>query len=64
VTGKPSSFTPASHTHDYLPLTGGTLTGNLALGYTNQSTQPTTGIAILDTRSVNSTPGVGDNSVN
>ena len=31
VTGKPSSFTPASHTHDYLPLTGGNLTGSLAI---------------------------------
>ena len=29
VTGKPSSYTPASHSHDYLPLSGGTLTGLL-----------------------------------
>ena len=29
ITGKPSTFTPASHTHDYLPLSGGTLTGGL-----------------------------------
>ena len=29
VTGKPSSYTPASHSHDYLPLTGGTITGKL-----------------------------------
>ena len=27
ITSKPSSFTPASHTHDYLPLSGGTVTG-------------------------------------
>ena len=25
VSGKPSTFTPSSHTHSYLPLTGGTL---------------------------------------
>ena len=31
VTGKPSTFTPSSHTHDYLPLTGGTLTGQLTI---------------------------------
>ena len=29
VTGKPSSFTPASHTHPYLPLAGGTMTGTI-----------------------------------
>lgn len=28
VSGKPSTFTPSSHTHSYLPLTGGVLTGN------------------------------------
>ena len=27
VTGKPSTFTPASHSHSYLPLSGGTVTG-------------------------------------
>ena len=29
VTGKPSTFTPSSHTHSYLPLSGGTMTGGL-----------------------------------
>ena len=29
VTGKPSTYTPASHTHAYLPLTGGTTTGKV-----------------------------------
>ena len=33
ITGKPSTFTPASHTHSYLPLSGGTLTGNLTGQY-------------------------------
>ena len=31
VTGKPSTFTPESHTHSYLPLSGGTLSGRLTL---------------------------------
>ena len=30
ITGKPSSFTPSSHTHNYLPLNGGTVTGATA----------------------------------
>lgn len=29
VSGKPSSFTPSSHTHPYLPLSGGTMTGTI-----------------------------------
>ena len=29
VTGKPSTFTPASHTHEYLPLSGGTVSGDV-----------------------------------
>lgn len=29
ITGKPSTFTPATHTHSYLPLSGGTLTGQI-----------------------------------
>ena len=29
ITNKPTTFTPASHTHAYLPLSGGTLTGDL-----------------------------------
>lgn len=28
VTGKPTTFTPSTHTHNYLPLTGGTLSGH------------------------------------
>lgn len=31
VTGKPSTFAPATHTHSYLPLSGGTLTGTLTV---------------------------------
>lgn len=29
ISDKPSTFTPSSHTHDYLPLSGGTITGTL-----------------------------------
>ena len=29
ITGKPTTFAPASHTHPYLPLAGGTMTGAL-----------------------------------
>lgn len=29
VSGKPSTFTPSSHSHSYLPLSGGTLTGQI-----------------------------------
>lgn len=31
ITGKPSTYPPSSHTHSYLPLSGGTLTGNLTV---------------------------------
>ncbi len=31
VSGKPSSYTPTAHSHSYLPLSGGTLTGTLAI---------------------------------
>lgn len=29
ITSKPSTFTPASHTHAYIPLSGGTITGTI-----------------------------------
>jgi hypothetical protein len=31
VSSKPTSFTPSAHTHDYLPLAGGTMTGAFSL---------------------------------
>lgn len=47
VTGKPSTFTPSSHTHDYLPLSGGSMTGKLQVNniifgynYTNNNNAP------------------------
>ena len=33
IIGKPSSFTPSAHTHPYLPLSGGTLTGALTIDF-------------------------------
>ena len=33
IIGKPSSFTPSEHTHPYLPLSGGTLTGALTIDF-------------------------------
>jgi hypothetical protein len=38
VTGKPSTFNPSSHTHSYLPLSGGSMTGAISIttsGVTN-----------------------------
>ena len=42
VTNKPSSFTPSSHTHSYLPLSGGTVTGNLNLTGLEEGTSDVT----------------------
>ena len=33
ITGKPSTFAPSSHTHSYLPLSGGTITGDITFSY-------------------------------
>lgn len=33
IAGKPSSFTPSAHSHPYLPLSGGTLTGALTIDF-------------------------------
>ncbi len=32
IRSKPESFPPSAHTHSYLPLTGGTITGNISMG--------------------------------
>lgn len=32
ITGKPSTFPPSSHTHSYLPLSGGTIAGTTKVG--------------------------------
>jgi hypothetical protein len=36
ITSKPSTFPPESHTHSYLPLSGGTLTGDLYFSGANR----------------------------
>lgn len=35
ISDKPSTFTPSSHTHSYLPLSGGTLTGSTTMSGNN-----------------------------
>ena len=59
-------FTPAnsSHTHSYLPLSGGTLTGKLTVGTTSQSAAPTASITVHDTRSYTWIPTSLDKGVN
>lgn len=37
VSGKPSTYTPSSHTHSYLPLTGGAVTGDITMTNGNLS---------------------------
>jgi hypothetical protein len=32
IKGKPSTYPPSSHEHSYLPLSGGSITGNLSIG--------------------------------
>ena len=33
ITGKPSSFTPSDHSHSYLPLSGGTMSGSSVIKF-------------------------------
>lgn len=40
ITGKPSTFSPSSHTHNYLPLTGGTISGNVSFSAAASGTSP------------------------
>ena len=40
VTGKPSTFPPESHTHSYLPLSGGTIKGNVYISGNNVTNVP------------------------
>ena len=55
-----------SHSHSYLPLAGGTLTGYLSLGNnSNTSTIPAAGIRIPDLRECTPMPGMfGDRTFN
>jgi len=47
VSGKPSTFTPSAHTHDYLPLSGGTLTGNLSGTKFHSSASASTDLTVI-----------------
>lgn len=40
ITSKPSSFTPSSHTHDYLPLSGGILSARLTINSSDNNVSP------------------------
>lgn len=46
-----SNAAAGNHTHSYLPLSGGTLTGDLTVGTTSQSAAPTGSIHVHDVRS-------------
>lgn len=54
VTGKPSTFPPSSHTHSYLPLSGGTLSGTLKWSNAlTKVTSPTVVAAFISNDSAN-----------
>ena len=48
VTGKPSSYKPASHSHSYVPLSGGSMSGQLSISIGNSGTSPSTQHIILN----------------
>ena len=63
ITGKPNTFPPSEHSHNYLPLSGGTMTGNLQIGNSNSTTTTAdpVGIVVRDLREVAMTPStLGD----
>lgn len=48
ITNKPSTFAPASHSHSYLPLTGGTVTDTLILSKNTDAAGSTAnGVALI-----------------
>ena len=48
VTGKPSSYKPASHSHSYVPLSGGSMSGQLSISINSSGTSPSTQHIILN----------------
>ena len=48
ITGKPSSYTPASHSHSYVPLSGGSMSGQLSISINSPGTSPSTQHIILN----------------
>lgn len=65
ILNKPSSFIPSAHTHPYLPLSGGTLTGALTIsaGITSTSAFVNTGDATLKVYSGITTDAVDDGNI-
>lgn len=65
ITGKPSTYTPASHNHDslYLKLTGGSLSGRLTINSTNNTASPTGQSLVLNgvtgSTDIALAPGIG-----
>ena len=63
VTGKPSTYTPSSHTHSYLPLSGGSISGNVSFSAAASGTSPTaqriTINGVSGDSSVANAPGIG-----
>ena len=57
VSGKPTAYPPADHTHSYLPLSGGTVTGALTvngkLSASGRLTSPTNGGSWVSGKNVN-----------
>lgn len=76
ITGKPETFTPSSHTHsksdisdfgNYLPITGGTLTGALKVNATifgYNYTNSNNAAAFIFDKPGNNYTGIGANAVN
>jgi hypothetical protein len=61
VSGKPSTYPPESHTHSYLPLSGGTLSG--ALKFSQSLTNVTEPTVVASFISNNSANGIGYSTV-
>jgi hypothetical protein len=61
VTGKPSTFPAESHTHPYLPLSGGTIEGNFGALKVKINNQYGTGITFINTEKTLGTIGFEGN---
>lgn len=63
ITSKPSSFTPSDHTHNYLPLSGGTLSARLTINSSDNNVSPGAQNIILNgvsgSTDTTKSPGIG-----
>ena len=63
ISGKPSTYAPSSHSHNYLPLAGGTISGNVSFSAAASGTSPTaqriTINGVSGDSSVANAPGIG-----